>query len=75
MAKLKPLEFEDGSNSLTNFLQELMDKHKNENTKYIAPLTKVLLDFEEHGSKINLHASKKFPPFKIKLWKKTQQKK
>ncbi len=64
MAVLTPLEYEDGTNSLTVFLQELMDKHKNEQTKYIAPLVKVLTDFQEYGSRINLHASKKFPPYK-----------
>ena len=64
MAVLTPLEFEDGSNSLTVFMQELMDKHKNEDTKYIAPLTKVLVHFKKYGSRINLHASPKFPPYK-----------
>lgn len=64
MAVLTPLQYEDGTNSLTVFMQELMQKHKNENTKYIAPLVKVLKDFEEYGSRINLHVSPKFPPYK-----------
>ena len=64
MAILEPLKYDDGSNSLTIFLEELMEKHKNQESTYITPLIKVLKDFEEYGSKINLHASKSFPPFK-----------
>lgn len=64
MAVFKPLMFENGSNSLSDFLQELMDKHKNEETKYIAPLINVICDFEKYGSRINLHSSRTFPPYK-----------
>ena len=65
MAILQPLEYEDGTNSLTAFLQELMDKHKNEEITYIAPLIKVLEDFKKYGSRINLYSSKSFPPYKV----------
>lgn len=64
MAILIPLVYEDGTTSLFTFLQELMDRHKNEGTKYIAPLRKVLKDFEKYGSWINKYSSKKFPPYK-----------
>ena len=64
MATLIPLEYGDDRDSLSDFMQELMDKHKNEESKYIDPLVSLIEDFEEYGSRINLHASKKFPPFK-----------
>ena len=64
MAVLKPLMYEDGTDSLSTFLQELTNKHKKENTKYIAPLIKVITDFQEYGSRINLHSSRNFPPYK-----------
>lgn len=64
MAILKPLEDGDGSNSLFNFIKYLMEKHKNEGTKYIMPLTRVIDCFTEFGTRINQNASKNFPPFK-----------
>ena len=64
MAILRPLEYGDNRDSLSDFIQQLMDKHKNEESTYIYPLVSVVEDFEEYGSRINLHASKNFPPFK-----------
>ena len=65
MAILIPLESGDNEDSLSSFMRELMEKHKNEETKYIFPLVSVIEDFEQYGTRMNLHASKSFPPFKI----------
>lgn len=64
MVELNPIVYDDGTDSLTNFLEELMDKHHNEEEKYITPLLKVIEDFRKKGPLINLDYSKKFPPFK-----------
>lgn len=64
MAILKPLENDDGTDSLSDFLEDLMEKHKKQESKYIAPLISVIENFQKYGSKINLQSSKNFPPFK-----------
>ena len=64
MAVISPLKYSDGSDSLSSFLEELQSKHKNEEDKYIVPLIKVINDFQLYGPQINLHYSKKFPPYK-----------
>lgn len=64
MAKLTPVQYDDGTNSLTRFLTELSEKHRGQEELYLAPLIKILKDFEEYGPLINLYHSKKFPPYK-----------
>ena len=64
MAIFTPIEYEDGSNSFTEFLKELIEKHKGEEEIYIAPLLKVVENFRRYGPEMNKYSSKKFPPYK-----------
>lgn len=64
MYKITPVEYEDGTNSLTEFLKEIQEKHKGQEEQYLAPFIKVLKDFEQEGPLMNLTHSKTFPPYK-----------
>lgn len=64
MAKLDFLKYADGSDSYSDFKQELAEKHHNEEERYIVPLDKVVTDFQKRGPLINKDYSKKFPPYK-----------
>lgn len=68
MAEITYLSYvdDDGneSNSLTDFLKELSEKHKNEEEKYIVPLVRLIKNFEDKGPGINKEASKNFPPYR-----------
>lgn len=61
---ISPIKYDDGTDSFTNFVNELKEKHKGEEEKYIAPLIKLVKDFQKYGPLINLCYSKSFPPYK-----------
>jgi|GEM_PF-5965680 len=64
MAILNFLKYADGEDSYSKFKKELIQKHKNEEEKYIAPLEIVISDFCKYGPLMNKSYPKAFPPYK-----------
>lgn len=64
MPIIKPLLYSDGSNSFSDFLNELKEKHKNERELYIKQLIDIKDNFEIYGPQINQFGSKNSPPYK-----------
>ena len=64
MPTIEALETKGGSNSLTDFINELAVKHRGQEHRYVQELKMVVRQFTEFGPRMNMMMSRKFPPFK-----------